>query len=129
MDKKNLYSYVLLAVTSVVIAFIGGYLTHGAISGRGSDFTLLSQAYGILSNHAYSPLPEAPALEYGMIRGMLEAYADPNTIFVEPVQNELDSNALQGSFGGIGVRLVREQGGVVLLYPFIEGPAADCRGT
>jgi carboxyl-terminal processing protease len=124
MNKKTLTSYVLLAITSVLIAFTGGYLTHAAIIGTGSDFTLLSQAFGILASHAYEPLPAAPAIEYGMIRGMLEAYADPNTIFVEPVQNELDGNALQGSFGGIGVRLVREPAGVVLLYPFIDGPAA-----
>jgi carboxyl-terminal processing protease len=124
MNRKILISYTVLAIASLLLAFIGGYLTHAAVAGPRTEFKLLSQAYELLSTHGYSLLPDSPAMEYGMIRGMLEAYADPYTFFVEPVQNELDGNALQGSFGGIGVRLVKEGSGGVLLYPFPDGPAA-----
>ena len=47
-------------------------------------------------------LPANPALEYGMIRGMISAYGDPYTSFTAPAQHELETNMLQGIFGGIG---------------------------
>jgi carboxyl-terminal processing protease len=68
-------------------------------------------------------IPSGPAMEYGMIRGMLQAYQDPYTLFVEPAQHELESDALQGSFGGIGVNLVVDDNGYLVLFPFPEGPA------
>ncbi len=125
MNRKILFSYAVLAFLSLVIAYAGGYLTHAEIVSSGAEFNLLKQAHQILADHGLAPLPENPSLEYGMIRGMLEAYNDPYTIFVEPVQHELDSNALEGSFGGIGARLIREENGDVLLYPFPDGPAAS----
>jgi carboxyl-terminal processing protease len=58
-----------------------------------------------------------------MARGMTEAYGDPYTRFVEPPQHELETNSLQGKFGGIGVRLGTDSTGNYVLYPFPDGPA------
>ena len=68
-------------------------------------------------------MPASPALEYGMIRGMVQAYGEPHTVFLEPVQTELESNSLAGKFGGIGVRMGRDAQGYPVLYPFPDGPA------
>jgi carboxyl-terminal processing protease len=54
---------------------------------------------------------------------MVDAYGDPYTIFVEPVQHELETDTLQGSFGGIGVQLSRDEDGHIVLYPIHESPA------
>lgn len=86
-------------------------------------FPILEQAYRILKQNGLKEVPPGPAMEYGMIRGMLQAYQDPYTLFVEPVQHELESDALQGSFGGIGVNLVVDDDGYYVLFPFPEGPA------
>jgi carboxyl-terminal processing protease len=86
-------------------------------------FPILEQAYRILEQNGLKEIPPAPAMEYGMIRGMLQAYQDPYTLFVEPAQHELESDALQGSFGGIGVNLVVDDNGYLVLFPFPEGPA------
>ncbi len=59
-----------------------------------------------------------------MIKGMIQAYDDPYTIFVEPVQHELESENLQGSFGGIGVKPARNQSGELILFPFPGSPAS-----
>jgi len=87
------------------------------------QFPILKQAYSILEQKGLKEIPSGPAMEYGAIRGMLQAYQDPYTLFVEPVQHELESNALQGSFGGIGVNLVMDGDGYLVLFPFPEGPA------
>jgi carboxyl-terminal processing protease len=59
-----------------------------------------------------------------MIRGLLGAFNDPFTVFVEPPQNELQDNQLQGKFGGIGVRLDRNAQNIYILYPLPDSPAA-----
>ncbi len=105
-----LFSLLLLLLAG--IAFAAGYLFRLQQVST-AEFPLLAEAYTIVKNHGLKDLPPSPALEYGMIRGMLEAYADPFTVFVEPVQHELDSNALQGSFGGIGVELSRDSSALI----------------
>jgi len=124
MNPKRFIFIYLAFLVSLSAAFGAGYLVRAHTHPIAADFPILEQAFGILENHAYDDLPEPPAIEYGMIHGMLDAYGDPNTRFVEPVQHELTTNDLEGSYGGIGARLGRGPGGYVVLYPFADGPAA-----
>jgi carboxyl-terminal processing protease len=64
-------------------------------------------------------------MEYGAIHGMVGAYGDPYTRFVEPVQAELNNNRLTGSYGGIGAQMGRDSEGFVVIHPFPEGPASE----
>lgn len=122
----------------LLAAFLSGYMLRDSQSamplvlpwgpnpaGGGSsagDTSLLEEAYRILLENGLKDPPEAPAMEYGMIRGMLGAYDDPYTVFVEPPQNELQGNALAGRYGGIGAQLVNTAG-YWTLYPYPESPA------
>jgi carboxyl-terminal processing protease len=124
MSKKYLFSLYFLGLICLVLAFATGFMVNDLVGVRSGDFPLFLQAYEIIKNHGFNALPETSAIEYGMIHGMIEAYGDPYTSFVEPVQHELETNDLQGSFGGIGVRMVMEEAGVLLLYPVRDGPAA-----
>jgi carboxyl-terminal processing protease len=45
-------------------------------------------------------------------------------VFIEPAQHELESESLQGKFGGIGVDLVLDAQGSVVLVPYPDSPAA-----
>jgi carboxyl-terminal processing protease len=56
-----------------------------------------------------------------MIRGMVQASEDPYAVFLEPIQHELETNALQGNFGGIGVEMDRTAEGDLILHPFSNG--------
>ena len=116
--------FACLIVLMAASAFGAGYLYH-AYQTTSAEFPLLQEAYRIVQDHGLKEAPSGPGLEYGMIRGMLEAYADPFSIFVEPVQHELESNALQGSFGGIGVELSTDADGYIVLFPFPSGPAIE----
>lgn len=105
------------------LAFVAGFYVHAVQNPGLEKFPILNQAYSILLNHALKDPPANPDLEYDMIRGMVQAYDDPYTIFVEPVQHELQTNSLEGKFGGIGVQLNRDQDGNVILFPFPDSPA------
>ncbi len=124
MNRKYALLLALLLVFSNLAAFAAGYFLRDLAPRSDQPFALLRQAHEILQTHAFYELPANPALEYGMIRGMLEAYGDPHTRFVEPVQTELNTNSLAGEYGGIGVELGRDAEGYVILHPFRESPAA-----
>jgi len=113
----------MVLVLCTILGFAGGVFLSPQLKLSSNDWPILHEAYQILVDHGYQPAPEAPGLEYGMIRGMVQAYNDPYTMFVEPAQHELESNTLQGSFGGIGVRIVRDSENHILLYPLPDSPA------
>jgi carboxyl-terminal processing protease len=119
--------FTLLQVLIIAVAFMGGFLFHelryaDPIFAK-AEFPLLNESIKLLRDNAYLPLPENKILEYGMIRGMLQAYDEPHTVFVEPPQHELQTQQLQGRFGGIGVRIERDSENLVYLYPLPDSTA------
>ena len=118
------FIFTLLLIIILVTSFSAGYLVHQQNSSGPSNLPILAQAYSFLRDKGLNPLPRSPTLEYGMIRGMLEAYGDPYSVFVEPNLHELESNRLEGKFGGIGVRLGRDSENNHILYPFPDNPAS-----
>ncbi len=117
---KRTFLTAFFALLTVIIAFVAGYIARGKMTG---DFPLFREAYQLIEDHGLKPLPTEQAIEHGMINGLVQAYGDPFTVFIEPVQTELESNALQGSYGGIGVRMDRDAQGNVLLFPYPDSPA------
>jgi carboxyl-terminal processing protease len=124
MSFKRGFLFSLVAVACTSMSFMAGYIVRENQHPGLDQFPILDQAYSILSANALHELPEPPSLEYGMIRGMVQAFDDPYTIFVEPAQHELETNSLEGKFGGIGVQLSRNQDGDLVLFPFPDSPAA-----
>lgn len=113
---------ILSLLLALAGAFAAGFAVHMYLS-RAVEFPVLNEAFHIVENNALNDLPDGPGLEYGMIRGMLQAYGDPYSVFLEPVATELESNTLQGSFGGIGVNIGTDADGNYILYPFPDSPA------
>jgi len=120
--KRTIISYTLFLL-SFALAFISGYFTYERVHGTTADLDILVQARGVLENHALYELPSATELEYGMIHGMLQVYGDPYTRFVEPTQHELDSDNLEGRYGGVGAALGHDSEGYPILHPFPNSPA------
>lgn len=113
--------FTLLILTLAASSFGAGYVLRWRQTQ--ARLPLLEEAYQLLTEHGLKPLPTAPAMEYGMIRGMLQAYDDPYTIFLEPPQNELEGNRLEGRYGGIGADIDQDSRGFWRLFPFPDGPA------
>jgi carboxyl-terminal processing protease len=121
---KRALLYYLWAVLIVAAAFLGGYYLRVWMEQKQTRFPVLQQAYTLLKDHALNDLPSATAVEHGMIRGMLQAYNDPHTVLVEPAAAELQTNQLEGKFGGIGVHLETDAEGNLILHPLPDSPAA-----
>ena len=121
--KKDTILTVIVTLVSLLIAFGAGYFTHQIISPPELETPILSQVKQIVQNHAYYPLPDETALEYGMIHGMVGALDDPYAAFTEPIQTELSSDTFEGHFGGIGCQVSYDEEGRIVLYPSAEGPA------
>ncbi len=108
-------------VIALIVGFAAGFFGRDLLGQE--DYPLLSQAVSIVANNGLKPIPAEPALEYGMIQGMLQAYGDPYSVFLAPPQNKLQTEQLHGSFGGIGVRLEKDSQGFTLLYPLPDSTA------
>lgn len=128
--KTNLSRFQLILVILLIGLNLGigagiGYLIRDQqiFSVNKKNYPLFEQAYELLVNHGFYPLPEQKKIEYGMIRGLLQAYNDPFTTFVEPPQHELQSQQLRGKFGGIGARIERDSQNQYRLFPFADSPA------
>jgi carboxyl-terminal processing protease len=113
----------LLVTLLILVSFLAGYFSREITTSVIFDFPLTREAFSILRDKGLKPLPAQPQLEYGFIRGLLQAYNDPYTTFYEPPLAELQSNQLEGKFGGIGIRLEKSFDGNILLYPLPDSPA------
>ena len=87
------------------------------------SYALLDEARRVLEAHSINPLPDDKTLEYGAIRGLVGALGDQYTVFVEPQAHELETQSLQGEYGGIGVGISQNQTGEIVLSPFPDSPA------
>jgi len=122
--KKTVLTY-LAFFCAFSIAFGAGFWAHGQIYPTTANFPVLSEAYQLILEHGYSDPPTAPAMEYGAIHGMVNAYGDAHTRFVEPAQAELSNDTLTGSYGGIGAQMSRDPEGYIVLHPFSDSPASQ----
>jgi len=127
MTFRKTFLITFLLVILLISTFLGGFFLREMLQSQNqiaNSFPVFSEAYDLLDKHGLKPLPTAPAVEYGMIRGMLQAYDEPHTSFLEPAQTELETNSLSGKFGGIGTEIGVDPDGFRIFYPFADGPAA-----
>ena len=91
---------------------------------------LLKQARVIIEAYqvdaASNDVPESE-LVHGAMRGMLNAWKDPYTRFLDPEQLEEEKTSLEGSFGGLGINIASRDGKILVISP-IEGTPADRAG-
>jgi len=70
-----------------------------------------------------STLPTNKELEYGMIRGYVESYKDPYTVFFPPQEAKSFAENVKGSFGGVGMTVGMKDGNIVVIAPLKDSPA------
>jgi carboxyl-terminal processing protease len=130
MSFRRIAGFLLIGLL-VELAFFAGIMLGpqlvGALTGRsgGGPAPLLDEAWGIAEGQFYGELPTDQLRTYGAVRGMMESFKDPYSVFVEPPQTELQSQQLSGKFGGIGASVRRESDGRIALSPFPDRPAAQ----
>ncbi|MBN2046219.1 MAG: hypothetical protein JW750_00140 [Anaerolineaceae bacterium] len=124
-EKKSTILFLVFQAIIILAAFAIGLFYAKWFALWDQDYPILNEAKTILEDQGLYDIPQEPKMEYGMIRGMVEAYGDPYTAFIEPFQHELQTQQLEGKYGGIGARIERDTENRVFLYPFPDSPAKD----
>lgn len=119
------WGFIALQLVIVLLAVAVGAFGHRFISQQRGELSLLRRAREILVANTIYEVPSNQSLEHGMIQGMLKTLEDPFTYFVPPADSEIQSDQLQGEFGGIGARLERDTQNRWRLYPLPDSPALE----
>jgi len=70
---------------------------------------------------------EEKKLLYGAVRGILQAWGDPYTRFLDPAQLKEEEIEVQGEYGGLGIYIAQKDGRTLVISP-IEGTPAERAG-
>lgn len=109
--------------------FWGGYLVgtwrdRQATEREADDLGMLRQVRDLLKSRFVGDIPDDRTQLYSAIRGLVGAYKDPYTTFLEPAPRRLERDEIRGHFGGIGATLGRDEAGALVLTVMRERPAA-----
>ncbi len=133
LSKKHMTRAISLALFAAILFAAGvlvgasvGATTYGA-DGK-VDSPLLGQVKEILDDKfvfwkASSTLPTSQELEYGIIKGYVDTYEDPYTVFLPPAESKSFAENVQGSFGGVGMNVGMKDGNIVVISPLKDSPA------
>lgn len=138
MQSTNLRDFkrslLLGLVTGVLMAlvFAAGYFSRDIVpftsfAGQSlpseGGYPLLDEVQGFIDRNFLREQPGHSVREYAAIRGMLGSLNDRFTFFIDPPVAASESDALAGTYGGIGVQLKRNEQGEIELYPYADSPA------
>ncbi len=124
----------LLVGVLLSAAFLGGFVLRDLlpiapvplipVDSSRDGYPLIDEVQTLLDDVYLRDQPAYTDRQYAAIRGVLGSLDDPNTFFIEPPVARSESDALAGTYGGIGVQLQRNEQGEFVLYPFPDSPAA-----
>ncbi len=90
------------------------------------EFEVFWEAWAFIEQQFYGEVPTKQNRVYGAIRGMVNAYGDENTAFIEPSRAAIFREDVTGSFEGIGAAVrMDELGRLLIAEPFAGRPAAE----
>jgi carboxyl-terminal processing protease len=129
--RRSILLGLLLGMTMAVV-FAGGFVFRDVLDRRttaaavtSGEYVLLSEVQRLLDRYYLREQPDFTLRQYAAVRGMLGALGDRFTFFIDPPVAASESDALAGTYGGIGVDVVRSERGEIVLYPFEDSPAAE----
>ncbi len=117
----------LLVLAAIAAIFGGGYYFGSRQTASASSpnaFDELWTVRGMLERSFIGEIPSDQKQAWGAAKGMVAAYSDPYTMFVEPVSREMERDELAGHFGGIGAYLGRDEQGRMAVTVMRDRPAA-----
>ena len=121
-----------LVVGLAVVALLGaGFLLgvtfnrrHASTAEAGAEFNVVWTIRDLLDKTFIGEIPTAQAQAYGAAHGLVAAYKDPYTVFVEPAPRVIERDELRGHFGGIGAYMSRNEAGDLVVTVIRDRPAA-----
>ena len=97
-----------------------------APEGTGEGYNILDEIEGILEEDFVNPDAVDPnILHRGAIDGLIEALADPHTVYISPEDFATGIDIISGAFEGIGAQVDQDPvtGEIVIVAPFRGSPA------
>jgi carboxyl-terminal processing protease len=88
------------------------------------NFSLFWRVWDTLAAKYFDKSKLNPAvMVYGAIEGMVSAIGDPYTVFLEPLENKVVQEDLNGSFEGIGIQIGFKGTQLAVIAPLPDSPA------
>ncbi len=117
----------LLLVILFIVAYFGAGCdwSRWATSPTEREFDLIEEAWQIiLDDFVDSDELDLNKLSQGAIEGMIGALDDPYSDYFDAKHHALTQDELEGSFGGIGVKIkIDEEGQLTVVAPLVGSPA------
>ena len=121
---------VLLLVALMFTA--GGSFVAGYLAGRPERAVrlgVLEEAWRIIQEDFYYPLPSEDEQVYGAIRGLLSTLNDQHTVLLPPVAAARDAAVMQGQVGGVGAIVSMTDQNEVIVVEARRGWPAEQAGV
>ncbi|MEZ0287206.1 MAG: S41 family peptidase, partial [Candidatus Paceibacterota bacterium] len=112
----------LLVAGGVGVGYVLGQ-RQSVAAGDKADLGTFWKAWGIIDKKFFGDTSTEKRLE-GAISGMVAGLGDPYTTYLEPKQNKVFQEDLQGSFGGIGSELSVKSGQLVIMSVLDDTPSS-----
>ena len=104
-----------------------------ATSTKNVDMAVYWKAWGILDEKFAASSSTTPAVSsedklWGSIEVLASSYKDPYTVFFPPIESKAFEEEISGSFGGVGMEVALQEGGLTVVAP-LKGTPAEKAGV
>lgn len=124
-------AYIGVVVLAFIIGNLTGWSARPVLAAEAPpEFAVFWEAWDIvLANFVDQDKIDFRRMTYGAIQGMLDTLGDTNhTVFFDPDTAQLQENALEGSFEGIGAHVSMQNDQFTIIAP-IRGSPAEAAGV
>ena len=131
-NGARVFGLLMLTVVAFCVGVIfGRYITPSGTdllsfnASKRVDFDLFWEVWGVLeSKYVEKEVATEEEMVYGAIKGLVNSYGDPATIFLTPEETESFNDSNEGKlFQGIGAELGYEDGAIIIVTPLDGSPA------
>lgn len=110
-----------------IVGFAAGYVTANASrdAARDEKFGVLYEAWSLVEDEFYYDKPGQDERVRGAIAGMLATLEDRYSLLIDPRAAAADTAIMSGESGGIGARIMVDNGKVVISEVILGKPAYE----
>ncbi|KKS16712.1 MAG: Carboxyl-terminal protease [candidate division WWE3 bacterium GW2011_GWA1_41_8] len=94
-------------------------------SNQDLDFSLFWEVWNMVGDDYLERPVDRQKMMYGAIQGMVNALGDPYTSYLPPQVNEVVTDAINGTYKGIGAELGLRDGQLIIVAPLDGSPAKE----
>ena len=133
INKKqfNLSEVIVLIIITLIIGLILGVSIFKVLSDdKGKDYSKdaylskLVDNYNYIVDNYYGELDKDKLVD-SAISGMLDSIDDPYTTYIDSSDSNSFNTTLEGSFQGIGVEIVNDSDGNIVVYRVLDDSPAS----